>query len=143
LARWKTGRHFLTEVKLDIGSPVNITLEFDDFIAQAKAKKLIVSNYNPDYTKTEADMLDIFLSSENPSDAGAIKKILSMFAENKQNEDLKNSFFRTRRVRVFSQKNLNFTIDKGIVGTTPQLICTSQKTLRLIINRETPTPKTN
>jgi diacylglycerol kinase family enzyme len=141
LGRMENGRHFLTEVELDISSPVNITLEFDDFLAQSRAKKLIVSNFNPNTEKTAPDMLDVFLSSENPNSSSVVKKLFSYFDNANQDSSLKESFFRTKRVRVFSQKNLNFTIDKEIVGTTPQLICTSEKSLRLITSREILPPK--
>lgn len=136
LGQMENGRHFLTEVQLDISTPANVTLEFESFIAQARAKKLIISNFNPNNDKKETDMLDIFMSSENPNEAGILKKLIHYFDGDGKESNLKDSFFRAPKVRIFSHKNLNFTIDKEIVAPTPQLICTSPKPLRLIVNRE-------
>lgn len=138
LGQMENGRHFLTEVQLDVSGAANVTLEFDTFIAQSKVKRLVISNLNPNQDKTKLDLLDIYMSSEGSSNGSIVKRFLKYFDGNLKDPSLSNSFFQAKRVRIFSQKNLNFTIDREAVGNTPQLICTSPKPLRLIINREVP-----
>lgn len=139
LGQFENGRHFLTQTHLAISSSVNITLEFDEFIAQTRAKRLIISNINPKDPRLKnnlPDGLDIHLISDESGNSSILEKLFTIFDSTKQDDRLNKSYFRVPRLRVFSHKNLNFIIDKEIIASTPQLIKVSPGRLRLIVNRE-------
>lgn len=139
LGQFENGRNFLTQTQLSISYPVNITLEFDSFIAQTRAKKLTISNINPKDSRQKDDLsdgLDIHLVSDDPKSSSVIKRFFNILDGVKQDESLNKTYFRAPRLRVFSHKNLNFVIDKETTASTPQLIKISESKLRLIISRE-------
>lgn len=138
LGRFENGQHFLISTELKITHPVNITLEFDGFIAQARAKKLLIRNINPTAKDNRNNLLDILLISESEREARPISRLLKYLEISAQSNDVLNtSRFKAPRLRVFSHKNLNFIINKEDVATTPQLIESSPEILRLIVHRDT------
>ena len=126
----------MTNTYLLANNPVNITLEFDDFIAQSRVKKFIISNINPGEEKEDWNLLDIFMISEEENSGSIISKLTSMISTKVKDKRIFESYFKAQRFRVFSHKNLNFCVGKQIVATTPQLIKTSRENLRLIISRD-------
>lgn len=136
LGRFENGQHFLISAELKIIHPVNVTLEFDGFIAQARAKKLVIFNLHPTAKTGMENLLDILLISEAEREARPISRILKYLDISSSNDSLNTSRFKVPRLRIFSHKNLSFVINKENVATTPQLITSSQEVLRLIVHRE-------
>jgi hypothetical protein len=135
LGCFENGHHFLTSTELSINSPINLTLEFDDFIAQSRTSKITVSNLSGEPSDQDP-VLKIEMVSENQAEGNIIGKIFRYLDSASKNPELKKSLFFCHRLRIFSQKKANFIINNQAVAATPQLITISRKKLRLIVNRE-------
>ena len=135
LGCFENGHHFLTSTCLQISSPINLTLEFDNFIAQSRTSRICISNLSGEPSDQDP-VLKIEMVSEDQNEGNIIGKIFRYLDNTSKNPELKKSLFFCHRLRVFSQKKANFIINNQIVAVTPQLISISQKKLRLIVNRE-------
>lgn len=136
LGRFENGEHFLTETSLSIGSPVNLTLEFDEYIAQSRTKSLTIYNLLSDKHILNQHILKISFISEAQESGSLLNRFFHYFENKPINSQIKQSQIYTHRVRVFSHKNLSFLINNQPIAETPQLISQSSKPLRLIIARD-------
>lgn len=136
LGQFENGEHFLISTHLNIKQPVNLTLEFDDFIAQARTSQLTISNFESKDSEDRSEELSISMISEKENDSRTIGRILSFLEISKDDGLNKLSRFHAKRVRIFSHKNLNFLVNREEIATTPQLIKVSSNYLRLIVSRE-------
>jgi diacylglycerol kinase family enzyme len=136
LGQFENGEHFLISTILNIKQPVNITLEFDDFIAQARASQLSISNFESKNSDERQAQLSISMISEKENDSRGLGRLLNFFEVVQENGPNKLSRFHAKRLRVFSHKNLNFVVNKEDIATTPQMIKVSSNYLRLIISRD-------
>jgi len=123
-------KHFLTFSELQIKSPIEITLEFKDFIIQTTAISLMISNYNPEIKKIGDDFLDIVMSSTSPRDSVLSK--LGFFLGKKSEGKLSTSLLRARSLRIFTKSQLLINTGNYTLAKSPQLIESTDETLRLI-----------
>lgn len=130
-------KHFLTYAELQIKNPIEITLEFKDFIVQTLATGLIISNYHPSIKKIGDDFLDILLESTNPSNSFLSK--LNIFASKKMENKLTSSLFRARSLRIFTKNQLAINTSNYTLAKSPQLIESTDDTLRLITAKKAST----
>jgi len=135
LGCFENGHHFLTSTSVSISNPINLTLEFDHYIAQSRVSKLLISNLSSESDDRVA-ALKIEMVSENENEKNFIGKIFRYLDNSSNNPEIKKSLIHCHRLRIFSQKKVNFIINNQVVAVTPQLITISPKKLRLIVNRE-------
>lgn len=126
-------KHFITSLYLDINSPVEVTVEFKDFILQAWAKNLIISNYHPEILKKFADNLDVAMESIRQKPTGIFKKISNIIKPSEQNLSDNISFVRAKSLRVFTKTAIPLVAGDRIIARTPQLIESSEDKIRLIV----------
>ena len=130
-----SGEHFLTSLNLGIKSPMEITLEFKDFIAQAWVKDLIISNYHPEIEKLSPEFLDVVVESTKKEDSSIFKVFKSFFGPEIKTNENNMSLIRARSFRIFSKKPIPLMSENKIIAKTPQLVETSDEILRLIVSK--------
>lgn len=128
------GNAFLTNLSLDINSPVDITLEFRDYMIQTRAVKMLASNYHPDIKKIGSDYIDIVIHSVGPKPKGFLSQVSAIFSGNKEDEQY--SLFRARSFRIFTNSQIPLVAGDQCVAKTPQLIESSDEDLRLIVGKK-------
>lgn len=126
---------FLTSVQLNLPAPAEITMEFRDYLIQARVRDLTISNYNKNIVKTGSDFLDITMHSLEHRDEGLFNKLSSFFGKRETNMNF--SIFRARSLRLFTSSQVPLISDDGtIVAKTPQFIECSDENLRLIVGKK-------
>ena len=131
LGKTAIGKHFLTFAKLDLKYPAEITMEFKDYIVQARVKDLTISNFHPGIKKIGDDFLDIVMTSVEPS-GSIISKFSTFLGMEKKISDNSLSLFRARSLRLFTKSPMAIISGDGTIAKTPQLIESSDELLRLI-----------
>lgn len=117
--------------------PSTMTIEFEDFFLQAKARELYIANRFPGLKKKDESKLDIIMRSVDPENGGIwsrLKKII-IGAGGQLKKDLDLSLLHSNGVRIFSPRQLLISVDGGISVKTPATFGISQKTIRLITKR--------
>lgn len=132
LGRVASGECFLTNIKLDLRMPIEVTLEFKDYIVQAKTKELIIANFDPAIKKIGNDFLDVRLKSMNPANSALVSKVASFLGMNKDDNESAISLFRARSLRIFTKMKLPLVSYNKTIAKTPQLIESTDEVLRLI-----------
>lgn len=135
IGKTANGGSFLTTLHLDLKAPADITIEFRDFIAQAKVKELMISNFHINQRKIDPEYLDILFQSVKP-EGSSIWKLSSLLG---YKGDLKKdvSLFRARSLRLFTSSQISLISGEYPVAKTPQLIESSDDNLRLIVGKKT------
>lgn len=131
LGRTASGSCFIGKAELEIKSPIDLTLEFKDYIVQAKVKKAVIANFDPKISKIGGDFLDISLESVTPEESAFLKKITSIFGS-KSSQGSSTSLFRARSLRIFTKTQIPIKTADYMIAKTPQLIESTEETLRLI-----------
>jgi len=129
------GSGFLTNLNLDLRNPTEVTLEFRDYLVQARATSVTISNFSQGIKKIAPDHLDIVMKNVAPKKAGLMATFSSLFGG--KNESLGNSIFRARSLRLFTNSQVNLLNGDYIVAKTPQLVESSDDDLRLIVGKKT------
>jgi diacylglycerol kinase family enzyme len=135
IGKTANGCAFLTNLTLDLKMPTEVTIEFKDFLVQAKASSLTISNFNPAVEKIGPDYLDLVLESVDPREPAFLTKISSFFG-GKKNENMNMSLFRGRSLRLFTNSQVPLVAGGEAIAKTPQLIETSDDNLRLIVGKK-------
>jgi len=130
------GEHFLTEAHIDIGKPVNLTIEFKNYIVQVLAKNFMVSNYYPGVKKIGQDYLDVVIESQPPASSSLLDQFKSMFGGKVVSESKAISLIRARSMRIFSKRPVPIISGDKVIAKTPQLIESSDEMIRLIVSRK-------
>lgn len=135
IGKTANGGSFLTTLDLDLKMPCDITIEFRDFLVQAKAKSLTLSNFSLNQKKIDPDHLDITFQS---TEAGlsTLSKIASLFGS-KHSTEKDFSLFRARSLRLFTSSQIGLISHGHQIAKTPQLVETSDDNLRLIVGKKT------
>jgi hypothetical protein len=141
LGKTASGSHFLTTIDLGIQYPVDITLELKDYIIHAKVKNFLISNFHPNIKKIGMDFLDIVFTSVNPEDGSILSKISSMFGSKPDDQSTK-SLLRARSMRIFTKSQVPIYSHNTVIAKTPQLIESTDETLRLITGKKINSPQT-
>jgi diacylglycerol kinase family enzyme len=129
------GQHFLTYLEMDLSSPMEFTVEFKNYIVQAHVKNMIISNYHPEIRKMSDDYLDTVIESSAPNHKGLIGTIKNLFGGKADSDDKHLSIFRSRSLRIFTKKPISIQSGDAVIAKTPQLIETSEQTLRIIVTK--------
>lgn len=132
LGKTANGECFLTSINLNTNNPVEVTLEFKDYILQTMTKDLTISNFNPGVKKLASDHLDIVIRSIDPKDATFSAKIASFFGGGKKESDVNMTLIHARSLRIFTKTQTALTCRDTIIAKTPQLIESTDQTLRII-----------
>lgn len=138
LGKTASGACFLTELYLAINNhPVEVTLEFKDFLIQTRVTNLRISNFNPSIKKIAMDYLDISFLSVEPNSGNLLKKLTSVF-KGTHEDALAYSLLRARSLRIFTKNQIPLTASNIAIAKTPQLIESSDENLRLITAKNAP-----
>jgi len=129
------GSSFLTDLNLDLKNPTEVTLEFRDYLVQARATSVVISNFSERIKKIAPDHLDIEVRSAGPKQTGIVSAISGLFGGKK--EALGYSVFRARSLRLFTNSQVNLKSGGYVLAKTPQLIESSDEDLRLIVGKKT------
>ncbi len=140
LGRTATGKCFLTSVHLQIKNPIEVTLEFKDYIVQTKATSLSIANYDPNIKKIGDDFLDIQISSADVNES-ALSRFSSLLGIKKRDNLLSYSLLRARSLRIFTKSQLSLISGNALVAKSPQLIESTDEYLRLITAKGASIPK--
>lgn len=132
LGRAANGECFLTSVNLSPKIPIEVTLEFKDFILQTTTKELIISNFNPGIKKVGNDYLDILIRSVDPKDQTLGSKLISFLGGGKKESDKSLTLLHARSLRIFTKSQIPLTSMGNAIAKTPQLIESTDQTLRVI-----------
>ena len=136
VGRTANGEHFLTEAYIDTTKPVNLTIEFKDYIIQVLAKNFMVSNYHPGIKKFGPDYLDIVIESQPPDKSSIVDKFKSIFGTKTITEAKALSTMHARSMRIFTKRPVPILAGDKMIAKTPQLIESSDEMLRLIVSRK-------
>ncbi len=129
------GGGFLTDLELALKGPTEVTIEFRDYMVQAKVTKLVISNFNPDITKIGPDFLDVVFESVAP-EQNVISRIGNFLGFGKDGQKSSFSLFRGRSLRLFTSSQIPLASKGHAIAKTPQLIESSDEDLRLIIGKK-------
>lgn len=133
VGRTGTGNCFLTNATLALNNPTEITLEFRDFVIQARMKDLRIANFELGIKKIDNEFLDVNFHSLKPESSAIFSRITSIFKGNMETNNEKNfSLIRARSLRVFAKNQIPIISGGDIIAKTPQLIESSDENLRLI-----------
>ncbi|MEI8143455.1 MAG: hypothetical protein WCG48_02475 [Candidatus Berkelbacteria bacterium] len=127
MGRTAVNTGFLTNISLDLTAPIDLTLEFRDFVLQTKAKSFLVSNYSSHIEKHSTDSLDIEIHSVEEATGGFFKKLFM-----NPSKKIGHSSFHVRSLRVFTKYQIPFILGNYIVAKTPQLIESTDEKVRII-----------
>lgn len=132
------GGAFITTLKLDVNAPTATTIEFRDFLVQAKVKDLLISNFHYGQEKIGPDYLDIIFQSvsKDESASSKLKSILGFGSGEKTD----NSLFRARSLRLFTSSQIPLSSNGHVVAKTPQLVESSDENIRLIVGKKSVIP---
>lgn len=126
---------FFSYCEIDLERPATVTLEFENFIAQAKARELYISNNMPGFKKKDPLKLDVIMRSVDPKSTtlwGKLKRIVGTTPGIKE-KDL--TLVQTDGLRLFSPRQLSIMVDGRAYAKTPATFGISQKTIRLITKK--------
>jgi len=128
---------FFSFCQVELDRPSAVTIEFEDFLLQAKARELYVANRFPGLKKKDESKLDIILRSVEPKSGGIWSRLKKMVigVGGQINKELELSLLHSDGVRIFSPRQLLISVDGGISVKTPATFGVSQKTIRLITKR--------
>lgn len=134
IGKTANGAGFLTTLLLALKHPTEITVEFKDYMAQAKVKNFLISNFSTKITKLGPDFLDIVFQSigKTESTLSRLSEILGILKET----DKSYSMLRARSMRLFTNSQIPLVSGKDIIAKTPQLIESSDENLRLIVGKK-------
>ena len=132
VGRIANGRHFLTSVYLDTPSPLEVTVEFKNYLMQVNTRNLLISNYHPDIDKRFPDHLDVVIETTSSKPIGFLERL--GIGGNQKNEQGDNiSFIRARSLRVFTKKPTPLVSGDKIIAKTPQYIESTDELIRVIV----------
>ncbi len=135
IGRTANGGAFMTTLNLDLKAPTAITIEFKDYIVQAKTKELIISNFHANQRKIAPDFLDISLQSISPKESTMSR--FSSFLGINSTKEKDNSIFRARSLRLFTSSQIPLLSNGHQIAKTPQLVESSDENLKLIVGKRT------
>jgi len=131
LGKTATGKHFMTHADLLIKYPIEVTLEFKDYIVQTKAAKLSIANFNPDIKKIGDDFLDVSIISADANNS-LMGKFSSILGLKKEDNQLSYSLIRARSLRIFTKTQLPLMVGESTIAKSPQFVESTDECLRLI-----------
>ncbi len=129
IGRTANNTAFLTNVFLDMKSPLEVTLEFKDFIIQTKATNLHVSNFTPTIMKKSEDHLDITITSIT-NDNSLLHSIGSFLGISSESKGF--SLLRARSLRIFTKYQIPIVNNLTTIAKTPQLLEVTDDSVRII-----------
>jgi len=129
------GGAFLTSLELNVSVPTEITIEFKDYIVQARVTKLLITNFHTEIKKIGSEYLDVVFQSIARKGKSVWTSVSSFLGFDK-NETQSLSIFRARSLRLFTNSQIALKSGTDVVARTPQLVEISDAKLRLIVNRK-------
>lgn len=136
IGRMANGAHFLTSARLDAPHPVELTIEFKNYIVQVLAKNFMVANLYPGIKKIGADYLDVVIESEPEISHTLLDRIKSVFAAKTFSDSRAMSLIHARSMRLFTKRPIAIIAGDKTIARTPQLIESSDGQIRLIVSRK-------
>lgn len=126
---------FFSYCELTIDKPTAVTIEFEDFMVQTKARELFVANRFPGLVKKDPDKLDVLMKSVEASSGGLWGLIKHAITGPNITKNLDLSLLRSDAIRIFSPRQLPISVDGRILTKTPATFGVSQKYIRLITKK--------
>lgn len=127
------GNYFLTSIYLDTTYPIEVTVEYKDYLLQVFAKNLLISNHHPNIEKKLEDHLETVIESSNPKSNGLLSRLGSLFSVQRAEYRNNMTFIRARSLRIFTKKPIPLVCGDKIIAKTPQYIESTDEKLRLIV----------
>lgn len=135
VGRLANGSAFLTSIELDLKGPTEVTMEFKDFLVQAKLRNLAISNICADVKKISPEFLDIIFESVDPKENGLLDRISNLIGLSKDKGG-EFSMIRARSLRIFTSSQIGLVTPAGSIAKTPQFVESSDDFLRLIVGKK-------
>ncbi|OIN90188.1 hypothetical protein CO019_01130 [Candidatus Berkelbacteria bacterium CG_4_9_14_0_2_um_filter_42_30] len=126
---------FFSYCEIDFDKSTSVTVEFEDFLLQAKARELYIANRFPGLRKKDPDKLDVIMKSVDPDSDNLWGRLKKIIVGTHIAKDLDLSLIRSDGVRVFSPRQLPILVDGRVFAKTPATFGISQKSIRLITKK--------
>ena len=126
---------FFSFCQVDFDRPTSVTVEFENFLLQAKARELYIANRFPGLPKKDPEKLDVIMRSVEPEANTLWGKLRNLFHKAQIPQDLDVSLVRSDGVRIFSPRQLPIILDGRVFAKTPATFGISQKFIRLITRK--------
>ncbi len=126
---------FFSYCEIEFDKPTSVTVEFEDYLLQAKARELYIANRFPELKKKDPEKLDVIMKSVDPGSDTLWGKIRNLISGTHIVKDLDVTLVRSNGLRIFSPRQLPILVDGRIFAKTPATFGVSQKTIRLITKR--------
>ena len=134
---------FFSYCKIGLERPAAITVEFEDFLLQARARELYVANHFPGMKKKDPLKLDVIMKSTDPANGSIWNRLKKIISNTYVVRDIDLSLIRSDGVRIFSSRQLSIFVDGRLFAKTPATFGVSQKTIRLITKKNLPATESN
>jgi|GEM_PF-625262 len=125
------GKTFLTNAILDLSNPMELTIEFKDFIISGLFKNLIISNFHNQINKRAPNYLDIVAESEEIEHNGFLSMFSGLF-KTKSSSQKSLSLFHARSLRIFAKKSITIKAGEESITKTPEYIESTDQKVRII-----------
>ncbi len=125
------GKHFLTNIYLDLLNRQQVELELKDVSLSTLATNLLISNFHTDIEKHQDDELDIVLESTSDRNPGFFEKLLSRKKHSPNEENI--TYLKSPFIRIFTKKPVSLVCGDKIIAKTPQNIELTAEKIRLIV----------
>jgi len=126
---------FFSYCELDLDRPASVTVEFENFVFQAKANELFVANQFPNFAKKYPNQLDVIMKSVDPKSTTFWGRFRKMIVGNSIKKDIDLTLIRSDGLRIFSPRQIQIRVDGRVAAKTPATFGISQKTIRLITKK--------
>lgn len=126
---------FFSYCEVDLERPASITLEFENYIVQAKARELYIANNMPGLKKKDPELLDVLMRSVDPKSDSIWNRLKKMVGSVPGAKEKDSTIIRADGLRLFSPRQLNILVDGRPFVKTPATFGISQKTIRLITKK--------
>lgn len=126
---------FFSYCELNIEKPTAVTIEFEHYMVQAKARELFVANRFPGLKKQDPNKLDVLMRSVEEGSGGIWGLFKNAITGPNVAKNLDLSIFRSDALRIFSPRQIQISVDGRVLTKTPATFGVSQKYIRLITKK--------
>ncbi|MFA5157856.1 MAG: diacylglycerol kinase family protein [Patescibacteria group bacterium] len=126
---------FFSYCEVDLERPASLTLEFENYIVQAKARELYIANVMPGVNKKDPGLLDVIMKSVDPKFDTIWSRLKRAVGSVPGAKEKDATIIRSDGLRLFSPRQLSILVDGRPFAKTPATFGISQKTIRLITKK--------
>jgi diacylglycerol kinase family enzyme len=126
---------FFSYCEIELDHPASVTVEFEDYLIQAKARELYVANHFQGLKKEDPGKLDVIMKSIDPDSDTIWGRLKKMIGGVQISKDIDMTLIHSDGLRIFSPRQLPILVDGRVFAKTPATFGVSQKMIRLITKK--------